>query len=47
MGLGCITRVSWKKADAAERRKMVQEEVRQGEEESRYAKAAAMKKQGS
>jgi hypothetical protein len=47
MGLGCITRASWKKADAAARRKLVQEEVRQGEEEDRQARAAAMKKQGS
>ena len=38
-------RVSWKKASAAERRQLVQEEVQKSEEESRHVKAAAIMKQ--
>lgn len=47
LGLGCSTRISWKKADPKERRGMVQREVRKAEEETRHVKAVAMKKQGS
>ena len=47
LGLGCVTRSSWKSANTAERRKLVQEEVRKKEEESRQAQAVTMRKQGS
>ncbi len=47
LGLGCITRSSWKEANTAERRKLVQAEVRQREEEDRQTKAVTMRKQGS
>ena len=47
LGLGCVTRSSWKSANTAERRKLVQEEVRKMEEESRQAHAVTMRKQGS
>ncbi|KAI2646403.1 hypothetical protein H4Q32_030397 [Labeo rohita] len=32
LGLGCVTRISWSKADPKERRSMVQREVRKAEE---------------
>ena len=47
LGLGCVTRASWKAAALSERRKMVQQEVRSAEEEARQATAVSMKKQGS
>ncbi|NJK32032.1 MAG: hypothetical protein HC927_06195 [Deltaproteobacteria bacterium] len=47
LGLGCVTRASWKAASVNERRKMVQSEIRSTEEETRQAAATAMKKQGS
>ncbi|KAJ8017190.1 hypothetical protein DPEC_G00015180 [Dallia pectoralis] len=47
LGLGVITRASWKEARAKERKGMVQKEIRAVEEESRHARAVAMKQQGS
>lgn len=47
LGLGVITRASWKEAKAKERRGMVQKEIRAVEEEGRQARAVAMKQQGS
>ncbi len=47
LGLGVITRASWKEARAKDRKGMVQKEIRAVEEESRQARAVAMKQQGS
>lgn len=47
LGLGCVTRASWRTSTAEERSKMVQQEVRQQEEEVRQARAVSMKSQGS
>lgn len=47
LGLGVINRASWKKAKANDRRGMVQDEIRAVEEESRQARALAMRQQGS
>ncbi|KAJ7995782.1 hypothetical protein DPEC_G00248160 [Dallia pectoralis] len=47
LGLGVITRASWKEARAKERKGMVQKEIKAVEEESRQARAVAMKQQGS
>ena len=46
LGLGCITRASWKAANSQERRALVQEEVREMEEEQRQVRVAAMRQQG-
>ena len=46
-GLGMVNRTSWRTAGIKERRSLVQKEVRDSEEESRHAKAAGMRKQGS
>jgi hypothetical protein len=47
LGLGCVTRASWKSASTKERRELVQTEIRKKEEEKRLAGAVAMRKQGS
>lgn len=47
LGLGVITRASWKEAKAKEWRGMVQKEIWAVEEEGRQARAMAMKQQGS
>ena len=46
-GLGCVTRSSWKRADKAERRHLIQSEVRQEEERTRQTSAVSMRKQGA
>ena len=46
LGLGVITRASWKEAKAKERRGMVQKEIRAVEEEGRQARAVEMRQQG-
>ena len=46
LGVGCISRSSWKSASAVDRRRLVQEKVRQVVEEARQAKAVALKQQG-
>ena len=46
-GLGCVTRSSWKRADKAERRHLIQGEVRQEEERTRQTLAVSMRKQGA
>lgn len=46
-GLGSYGRVPWSKADGKTRRKMIEEEVRKGEEEDRRVRAAAQGKQGA
>ena len=47
LGLGCVTRASWRAASITEKRKMVQSEVRSIEEQTRQVAATSMKKQGS
>ena len=47
LGLGCITRSRFSSASKQRKRELVQDEVRQGEEEARLTKAVAQKKQGS
>lgn len=47
LGLGVITRASWKKAKAKDCKGMVQEEIWAVQEGSRQARAVAMKQQGS
>lgn len=47
LGLGVITRASWNEAKAKDRKEMVQKEIQAVEEESRQARAVAMKQQGS
>ena len=47
LGLGCITRAMWREASVEERRHLVQEEIRQTEEEQRMARAVGMAKQGA
>ena len=46
LGLGCITRAQWRGASSRQRREMVQQEVRQHEEETRQTKAVSLKAQG-
>ncbi|KAH3858662.1 hypothetical protein DPMN_101538 [Dreissena polymorpha] len=45
--LGCVPRASWRASSPAEKRRMVLDEVRSTEEETRQAVAVAMKKRGS
>ena len=45
-GLGCITRTRWSTASPAQRRQLVQQEVRKMVEEERQAKTVSMKQQG-
>lgn len=47
LGLGVINRANWKKAKANDHRGMVQDDARAVEEESRHARALAMRQQGS
>ena len=46
LGVGCISRTSWKTASAVDRRKLVQGKVRQAVEEERQTKAVSLKQQG-
>lgn len=46
LGIGCITRASWRTSDTAERRTLTLEEVRKMEEEQRLAKAITLSQQG-
>ena len=46
-GLGCASRQSWRSADKATRRQLVQAEIFEQREEQRTARAAAMSNQGS
>ena len=47
MGIGCIPRQSWSKSNSAQQRHLVQDEIREIQEEQRTVRAAAMSKQGS
>ena len=47
LGLGCMTRSSWKVASSEEKSRLVQQEICQQEEEVRQARAVSMKSQGS
>jgi hypothetical protein len=46
LGLGCLTRSSWRSSDTRERRTMTLEEVRKMEEEQRLVKATTLSQQG-
>jgi hypothetical protein len=46
LGLGCVTRSSWRAASTTERRDLVLKDIREQEEESRRTRAVAMQKQG-
>ena len=46
MGVGCITRTRWRTASVAERRKMMQQKVRDSVEEEKQEKAVSLKQQG-
>ena len=47
MGIGCIPRQSWSNSNTAQQRHLVQDEIREIQEEQRTIRAAAMSKQGS
>jgi ribA/ribD-fused uncharacterized protein len=47
MGIGCIPRQSWSHANTAQQRHLVQDEIREMQEEQRTVRAASMSKQGS